>query len=307
MQQWLKGIAASLAAILALFWGGIGVIGNFQTIPPVLQWISSHSGWIILPCLLIFLLADRITKYFTPIEIILLGLGVSGSPLLRLRIVNKDTKEKRVESVTLEAVDASGNVSEPGVHSFVRCDGFKDGKTHLMPPGSSFEIQYRASSGSTAMFNASRPTAKQIKYFAAKVKLEDGTEIPSKKYHVIDDQKKIKDTELPYDSKSKGNTDTELDARDKIMVACADAIFAGKKMFWALLAVRADELSDNDDLVYICETLVSNGHENQLDIIPKGTWLYILKKARLSPNRPSNEVELYDFISELANLKPPSK
>jgi hypothetical protein len=95
-----------------------------------------------------------------------------------------------------------------------------------------------------------------------------------------------------------------LDYRDKLMVACADAIDAGKQMFWALLDVRADELTDNEDLVYICETLATEGHKNQLDSIPKSSWLYVLKKARLRPNRPRSEVELYDFICELANLRP---
>jgi hypothetical protein len=95
----------------------------------------------------------------------------------------------------------------------------------------------------------------------------------------------------------------ELDERDKLMLACADAMARGEKMFWALLEVKADELTENADLVYICDTLSNEGHENQLDVIPKSSWLFVLKKARLRPNRPRNEVELYDFICQLAGLR----
>jgi len=142
----------------------------------------------------VFLLAERVAGYITPIKINLIGLQAEGSALLRLRVVNKDSKkDKRVESVALEAVDASGHISEPRAHSFTRCDGLKNNKGHVMPPGSNFEIQYRASRGSTAMFNASRPADEQIKFFVARVKLEDGTEISSKRYHVVDSGKGIKE------------------------------------------------------------------------------------------------------------------
>ena len=58
------------------------MIGNFQTIPPVLQWMGSHSVWVILLCLLTFLSSDRIGKFFAPVKIILLGLDARKSPLL---------------------------------------------------------------------------------------------------------------------------------------------------------------------------------------------------------------------------------
>jgi hypothetical protein len=87
------------------------------------------------------------------------------------------------------------------------------------------------------------------------------------------------------------------------MLAVSDAVNEGKKFFWALLDARADELSDNDDVIYICETLMREGHKNELDSIPKIHWLQVLKKARLSPKRPRNELELYEFILELANLR----
>ncbi len=105
-------------------------------------------------------------------------------------------------------------------------------------------------------------------------------------------------------SESAPTIDDELDRRDKIMLKCVDATASGKKMFWALLEGGADELTNNDDLAYIINQLVENGHKNQLDFIPSSTWLHVLKKARLSPKRPSNEVELYDFICHLANLRP---
>jgi len=68
-----------------------------------------------------------------------------------------------------------------------------------MPPGSNFEIQYRASGGSTAMFNASRPADEQIKFFLARVNLEDGTEISSNRYHVVRAEKEIQEAALPYE------------------------------------------------------------------------------------------------------------
>ena len=93
---------------------------------------------------------------------------------------------------------------------------------------------------------------------------------------------------------------------NKILLECADAMAGGKKMFWALLDAKADEFpySDHDKLVEIVEMLTSRGHENQLDAVPQKAWLSVLKEARLRPNRPRDEVELYDFICELANLRP---
>jgi hypothetical protein len=98
---------------------------------------------------------------------------------------------------------------------------------------------------------------------------------------------------------------TSDDRLNKILLECADALAGGKKMFWALLETKADELpySDNDKLVEIIETLTNRGHKNQLDVVPQKAWLSVLKEARLSPKRPRDEVELYDFICELAGLR----
>ena len=78
----------------------------------------------------------------------------------------------------------------------------------------------------------------------------------------------------------------------------------GTKFFWALLDAKADELS-SAELVLVCETLMERGHKNELADLPKECWLQILREARLSPERPQDELALLDFIWNLAhNLKP---
>ena len=91
-----------------------------------------------------------------------------------------------MESVpVLQAVDGSGYADDLRVHSFVRCEGFKDGKSHVMPPSSNFEVVYRGSGGSVATSHASRRNPEQIKFFVGTVKLEDGTEIRNQRLIIL--------------------------------------------------------------------------------------------------------------------------
>ena len=303
MARCLKATAASIAAIFALFWGGVTVIGNFQTIPPILQWIGSHSGWVILLCLLTFLSADRIGKFFAPVKIILIGLDAKGSPLVRLRVVNSDSKEKRVECVpVLQAVDGSGRPDDLRVHSFIRCDGFKDGKSHVMPPGSNFEVVYRGSGGSVAMFNASRSSRDQVKFFVGTVKLEDGTEIRSRHYHIASDQPKEpvigfdKSSDLTPDQPSEPPPVTKI-VDDAIRIAKEDKITF---TLYALQKAGIGNLKTEQQFSEACSQLVQHKLPHPLkgftDI--KQNWLRLVRFANEREIDLWNKVAVYDCLQQ---------
>lgn len=100
------------------------------------------------------------------------------------------------------------------------------------------------------------------------------------------------------------SSETNIGRDDRALIDVANAVNRGTKFFWALLDAKADELS-RAELISVCETLMARGHKNEMEDIPKDCWLQVLREARLSADRPQDELALLDFIWDLArNVKP---
>lgn len=97
--------------------------------------------------------------------------------LITALVTNKGHREERVETVEIRSLDTCGNVSgtfgnggkgqRSFHHSFKRCQGLP----HVMPPRSSFEVEFLLSLGTFQAYGQ--------KAFYAWVKLEDGTTLTS--------------------------------------------------------------------------------------------------------------------------------
>ena len=96
----------------------------------------------------------------------------------------------------------------------------------------------------------------------------------------------------------------QLKHRDRVLLECADRLKSGETVLQALQGAKADELETNEDLLYVCDTLSSHGHENCFDDkgilwgIPREHARAVLKHLRIK-GIGHTRMEVYEFQKEI--------
>jgi len=91
---------------------------------------------------------------------------------------------------------------------------------------------------------------------------------------------------------------------EQVLLNCIDVLERGYTALDALRRVKADELQEEEQLVYVCNTLNEHGHHSPfheggiLDFVPKGKWLTTLRLLRLRTIR-SGDQDAYEFVRDL--------
>ena len=278
MGKFIKTLFVVIGVLFAIPWGWINVIGNLQTgqqlldaTPKLVQWMGdgSHAGWIILPCLFVFLFEGKITRLLQPIRITFKPQG-----LIRTRLVNNSEREQRIETVSICSVDSRGKVTEwdRHIHKFYNCNGLP----HPMPPKSNCDVEFKLSVGTFYSSGHKR--------FYARVALEDGTIFRSRSMKVsrFIQAGKIPKEQIPISSNTeadKANDDHKLKAALEKYIQLVDN--QKYQPARALQLCGALEFETNGQLIRLLEDMGRYGYgnvfKNQFCAVDKELWLPMLK------------------------------